>query len=153
MVISFTLFLCWFFIGLLIPIARNFQKKHLAFVFLFVELINSNIPYLLGDAFHFYKITKEPQLYLSFSLYQTLAIPAIYTITIYLYCQAVSLYKKAIILLVSFIVIALFEYLIFRLKLIDSSEVWKVSVLVMYRLLLMYLTVFAFRGFIRMCKK
>jgi hypothetical protein len=153
MIISLSFFISWFLIGMLVPIYKKSNKQHLAFVFLFVEIINSNVPYLLGDAFHFYKITDDMQLYISFSLYQTITIPALFTIAIFLYHQVTSIQKKAAILLIFVVVTALLEYQIFSLKIIESSGFWKLVVLIVYRLLLLFLSIFALRGFKRMCKK
>jgi hypothetical protein len=153
MVISISLFISWFLIGMLIPIYKKFNKQQLAFVFLFVEIINSNVPYLMGDAFHFYKITNDMQLYMSFSLYQTIVIPVFYTIIIYLYHQVTSIHKKIAVLLLFVGVIGLFEYLVFSFKIIESDGFWRLAFLIVYRLLLLFLTLFALRGFKRMCKK
>jgi hypothetical protein len=153
MVISISLFITWFLIGMLVPIYKKFNKQHLAFVFLFVEIINSNVPYLMGDAFHFYKITNDMQLYISFSLYQTIVIPVFYTLIIYLYHQVTSIHKKVAVLLLFVVVLGLFEYLVFSFKIIESGGFWKLAFLILYRLLLLFLTIFVLRGFKRMCKK
>jgi len=153
MFISLSLFICWFLFGVLVLVAQKWHNQQLAFVFLFVEIVNCNVPFLLGDAFHFYKITDNPQLYVSYSLYQVLFVPAFYTITIYYYNHVSLRHKKAVILLVSAAVFFLFEYLTFRLNIIESSGLWKLAAILFYRLLLLFLTLFALTGFKRMCSK
>jgi hypothetical protein len=152
MVISLYLFFCWLLFGILITLAKKMPHKHLAFVFLIVDFMNTNIAYLLADPFNFYKMSKDPLLYVSFSLYQSLVIPALMVIIIYAFYHYHALPKKTAVIFISAGTLVSFDFISRYLKLFTYDGLWHLAVLFGYRLILLYLTILALKCFRRMCK-
>ncbi|MDB5053217.1 MAG: hypothetical protein JWM44_1267 [Bacilli bacterium] len=153
MVITLYLFFCWLLFGILIRLAKEWPHKHIAFVFLFVDFVNTNIPYLLADPFKFYKLSETPSGYVSFSLYQSLIIPALMTIIVNAYLQYPAVPKRITVIFVSVGVLVCFEFLSRLLNLVIYSGLWRFAALIGYRLILLYLTIIALNCFRRMCKR
>lgn len=153
MIISFYLFLCWFILGILFTLTKRLPKQHLTFVFLFANFVNTNIAYLLSDPLDFYMMAKEPSRYISFSLYQSILIPALLAIVINAYFMHFSSLHKSAVFLISMCMFLSFDYLARYLQLFTYTGMWHLLALLVYRLMLMFLAIFALKGFERMCKQ
>jgi hypothetical protein len=147
MVISLYLFFCWLLFGILATLAKKSSHRHLAFVFLFVDFVNTSIAYLLAEPIKFYQISKNPLLYVSFSLYQSLVIPAMIVILVHAYIH----FTKTAFFLTSLVTLLAFEFIGRSLSLFTYDGMWHLAVLFGYRLFLLYLTILALKCFRRMC--
>jgi hypothetical protein len=151
MVISLYLFFCWLLFGFLITLAKKSSHRHLAFVFLFVDFVNNSIASLLADPFKFYQLSKDPLLYVSFSLYQSLVIPAMMVIIVHAYFHYPALHNKTAAFIISVVSFVSFDFLGRYLNLFTYDGMWHLAVLLGYRLILLYLTILALQCFRRMC--
>ena len=151
MIISFYLFFCWFLFGILFTLTKRLPEQHLAFVFLFVDFVNTIIAYLLSDPFDFYMMSKEASLYISFSLYQSIIIPALLTLVINTNFIRSSLLHKLVVFLISICLFLSLDSLARYLNLFTYTGMWHLLALLGYRLILMLITIFALKGFKRMC--
>ncbi|KRF09915.1 hypothetical protein [Paenibacillus sp. Soil787] len=152
MIISFYLFFCWFLFGILFTLTKRLPKQHLSFVFLFVDFVNTSISYLLSDPFDFYMMAKEASRYISFSLYQSIIIPALLTLIINIFIRSHPLHKP-VVFLISICLFLSLDFIARYLNLFTYTGLWHLLALLGYRLILMLLTIFALKGFGRMCYK
>ncbi len=124
MVITLYLFLCWLVFGILFALSRKMPHKHLAFVFVFINFVNTNISYLLADPLKFYKMPPVPAHYVSFSLYQSLVIPSLMVIFVYAYFHYPSLRHKAAVILISLCTFVSFDLTSRYLNLFLYDGIW-----------------------------
>ena len=146
MIIAFYLFLTWFSIALLFTLPGKLPRQPFAFVFLLTDFLNTNIAYLLSEPFGLYVMATELSRYISFALYQSLILPALYTLLLHAYIG-----KTTRVLLAAGLFLAL-DLAGRYLNLYTYHGNWQLPVLAGYHLLLLYLTHLALRGFERMCR-
>ncbi|WP_248929991.1 hypothetical protein [Paenibacillus hamazuiensis] len=151
MVISLHIFFTWLFAGIFLHTAKTASPRHLAFVFLFIDFLNTNLYYLAGETFKWFKMSEEPLLYVSFSLLQSLIYPLIVAIAVTAYPLAGFAAKKASVLLLSCCLLLGLELLTRYLKIITYDGTGLMIALLGYRLLLLIAAFIALKCFKRMC--
>ncbi|MGB8954308.1 MAG: hypothetical protein WCC10_02985 [Tumebacillaceae bacterium] len=150
MIISLYLFLTWFAVGALFTWPNRLPRQPLVFAFLFCVFLNTNIGYLLADPFGFIKVAEDMSRNVCFSLYQSFIMPAVLALA----CNAyfVSSFRKTAVVLISTCVFFSLDVLARALQLFTVTGFWHLPALVGYQLLLLYVCIFAVKGFQRMCK-
>lgn len=151
MVISVYISLCWFLIASFIVFAKKAAPRQLAFVLLIVDFVNTNLYYLFGETFHFFKISEKAPLYVSFSLQQSVIIPLFVAIMVIASSEALSFTGKAALHFVSVCFLIGLEALSSLFTIITFQSTLAMVLLLVYRLLLFYLSFPALKLFKRMC--
>lgn len=151
MVITLYIFFCWLLLGILVVLSRKMLYKYLAFVFLVTDFVNTHVAYLLADPIKFYKMPHVHAHYVSFSLYQSLIIPALMVIIVYSYFHYVSVRNKAIVILIALCTFASFDVTSRCLNVFIYDGGWHLAVLFGYRVLLLFLAIVGLKCFRRMC--
>jgi hypothetical protein len=150
MIISLYLFLTWFTIGIWFTWPNRMPKQQHFFALLIATFFTSNSGYLLADPIGFYEMSKEMLGYVSFTLYQSFIIPAVLALV----CNAFFMpaLRKSVVVLISICAFLALDLLARKLNLFTYTGNWHLPALVGYRLLLLFFTIFAVKGFKRMCK-
>ncbi|WP_261300547.1 hypothetical protein [Paenibacillus andongensis] len=130
---------------------KKFPPKDLAFLFLIVDFLNTNLYYLFGDAFHVFDISKDPSRYVSFSLLQSLIIPNVIAIMANASIQSQAVTGKLAVQLAAIGVLVGLELMSHLLLLITYHQFHTAIWLIFYRLVLFYMAYLALKGFKRMC--
>ncbi|MBD0378880.1 hypothetical protein ICC18_01935 [Paenibacillus sp. WST5] len=141
----------WFLIASSAIMYKKFPRKDFAFVFLFVDFLNTNLYYLFGDAFHFFMISDDPMLYVSLALLQSIIIPLTIAIMINVSVQNQVMSRKAAVQLAAIGALVCLELMSHLLLLITYHGFLTAIWLFLYRLVLFYMAYLALKCFKRMC--
>ncbi|MFD0693150.1 hypothetical protein ACFQZT_03510 [Paenibacillus sp. GCM10027628] len=151
MLISFYISLVWFLFASTVATHKKFPHKDLAFMFLSVDFLNTNLYYLFDDAFHVFDLSKDPSRYVSFALLQSLIIPNVIAILVNLSIQSQAVTRKLVVQLAAIGVLVGLELMSHLLLLITYHGFLKAIWLSLYRVALFYMAYFALKCFKRMC--
>lgn len=153
MIISFFIALSWLLVASSAALANRMYRLEFAFVFLLVNFVNTNLYYLMGDAFHIFELPNDLQRYVSFSLIQSVIVPFFTAIAIDKRLRASSISGQAASLISAFAFLIGVEVLSASLRIVIYEQKRIFLWLSVYRLLLLLLPLIALPHFRRMCRR